>query len=308
MGERQPILAAARKVVATATTDPRYAHTSHLQIVVRGSLVVDEHLRGPLVADVFSVTKSVLATVLGVVAGRGLLPDVDSPVGAILPALRGKPHTWRHLLTMTRGARIEDVDELTALPGGQVARIAGAPQEHEPGSRFGYDDGAAHLLSAAACELLGESVADVTRRELFEPLGITQAEWRCDPDGIPFGYAHLSISADGLARIGRLWLSDGTWHGRQLLAPAYFAEFRRPQSAGGPPEGLPYGFLTWIGGESLLAGGWAGQHLLVVPSAGAVIVTTGFPNFRFGPPPADDLPPDWRPALDLIRAHVLPVL
>jgi CubicO group peptidase (beta-lactamase class C family) len=142
---------------------------------------------------------------------------------------------------------------------------------------------------------------------LFEPLGITQTDWRCDPDGIPFGYAHLSISADGLGRIGRLWLSDGTWHGRQLLAPEYFAEFRRPQSAGGPPEGLPYGFLTWIDGDALLAGGWAGQHVLVVPSAEAVIVTTGFPNFRSGPPPTNDLPPNWRPALELIREHVLPV-
>jgi hypothetical protein len=143
---------------------------------------------------------------------------------------------------------------------------------------------------------------------LFEPLGITDAEWLRDPDEIPFGYAHLRISADGLARIGRLWLSGGTWRGRRLLDARYFAELRRPQSAGGPPEGLPYGFFTWIDGDGLLAGGWAGQHLLVVPPARAVIVTTGFPNFRFGPPPADDLAPGWRPAVELVREHLLPLL
>ncbi|TDD24245.1 hypothetical protein E1218_16585 [Kribbella turkmenica] len=83
------VLAAAREVLAAATSDPPYARTSHLQVVVRGSVVVDEQLRGPSVSDVFSVTKSVLATVLGVVAARGLLPQLDSPVGGVLPALRG---------------------------------------------------------------------------------------------------------------------------------------------------------------------------------------------------------------------------
>jgi hypothetical protein len=38
------------------------------------------------------------------------------------------------------------------------------------------------------------------------------------------------------------------------------------------------------------------------------VVTTGHPNVRFGPPPGDDLPADWAPALDLVRRHLLPVL
>jgi hypothetical protein len=82
----------------------------------------------------------------------------------------------------------------------------------------------------------------------------------------------------------------------------------RAHTAGGPPEQLPYGFLTWIDGANLLAGGWAGQHLLVLPAAAAVVVTTGDPGFRLGPPPADDLPSDWLPALDLVRRHLLPAL
>ena len=58
--------------------DPRYAHTSHLHVRVRGRVVVDEHFTGPLAGDVFSVTKSVLATAVGVVAQLGLLPDLDA--------------------------------------------------------------------------------------------------------------------------------------------------------------------------------------------------------------------------------------
>jgi hypothetical protein len=46
----------------------------------------------------------------------------------------------------------------------------------------------------------------------------------------------------------------------------------------------------------------------VVVLPGAVVVTTGDPGFDPGPPPRDDLPADWRPALDLVREHLLPVL
>ncbi|HEY6744829.1 MAG TPA: hypothetical protein VI357_03840, partial [Mycobacteriales bacterium] len=96
--------------------------------------------------------------------------------------------------------------------------------------------------------------------------------------------------------------------GRALADPAFVAEMVRPHSAGGPPEDRPYGFLTWVAPDHFFAGGWAGQHVVVVPGARAVVVVTGDPRFRLGPPPADELPPDWRPALDLVRAHLLPVL
>ena len=92
------------------------------------------------------------------------------------------------------------------------------------------------------------------------------------------------------------------------MDPAYLGVMLSRQSAGGAPEELPYGFLTWIDADGWLAGGWAGQHVLVLPAASAVVVTTGDPGFRFGPPPTDDLPGGWRPGLDLVRRHIVPAL
>lgn len=277
-------------------------------------MVVDEHLRGPSANDVFSVTKSVLATTLGVLAAHGGLPGLDVPVSRVLPEVLGtpaEPHTWRHLLTMTRGAETGgawDVDEITALQGGQVAHIAAAPQRTAPGASFAYDNGASHLLAAAASSILGEPVSEYADRELFAPLGFHGARWTCDPDGTPFGYGHLHLRAVDLARLGQLWLDGGRHQGHQLVDPGFFAQMTRPHSSGGPPEELPYGFLTWLDGSTLIAGGWAGQHLVVMPHAAAVIVITGDPRFDPGPPARDELPADWRPALDLVRRHLLPVL
>ena len=308
MPEADLIRAACHRIGDRIGTDPRYAHTSHLRVLRHGVPVFDEHYRGPAVADVFSVTKTVVATVAGIAARRGLLPGLDEPLHLVLPELGDTPargQTWRHLLTMTRGAAVDgpwDIDAVTALPGGQVARVASAPALEPPGRTFRYDNGAAHLLSAGLARVLGQSVAGYAATELFAPLGITGATWLADPDGVSYGYAHLRLSAEALGRLGEFWRTGG----QPLLDPAFAAAMTTAQSAGGPPEDLPYGFGIWTGPDLLLAGGWAGQHVVVL--AGAVVVTTGDPRFDFGPPPHDELPPDWRPALELVRRHLLPVL
>ena len=125
---------------------------------------------------------------------------------------------------------------------------------------------------------------------------------------MPFGYAHLRLSADDLGRLGRLLLDGGQVEGRPLLEPGFLAAMTTPWTTGGPPEERAYGYQVWLDGDLVLAGGWAGQHLLVVPSADAVVVTTGDAGFDPGPPPTDAMPADWQPALTLVRRLLLPVL
>ena len=321
-GRDAGVRAACERVAALVASQPAYGHTSHLSVQVAGETVYDQHFRGPFVADVFSVTKTVVATVAGIARRDGLLPPLTDPVVDVLPELKGTPaagHTWRHLLTMTRGAAVDgpwDVDEVTALPGGQVRHLAQAPQLSRPGATFRYDNGAAHLVSAALSAVLGDSVAGYGERELFTPLGITDQRWLADPHGVSFGYGHLSLSATDLLRLGQLWLHQGRWGNRVIADPAFVREMTTRQSAGGGPEGMAYGYLTWVddGGSTVprargfLAGGWAGQHVVVLPAVPAVIVTTGDPQFSFGPPPHDQLRHGWRPALELVRQHIVPAV
>ena len=302
--------AACARVDERIRTEPAYSHTSHLLVEVGGQVVVDTHYRGPEVADVFSVTKSVLATLVGVAVQEGLVPDLDAPVGDLL-GLPLPGQTLRHLLTMTRGCATDgpfDVDAVMALPGGWLERIAAAPAFTAPGTAFRYDNGGAHLLAAALERLVGAPLVEYADRALFAPLGITDREWPRDPDGHHLGFGHLRLSAAALAALGGLWLQQGRRQGRQLLDPDYAAAMLTAHSPGGPPEQRPYGFLIWIDPAGPLAGGWAGQHVHAVPAADAVVVTTGDPGFDPGPPPTDRLAPGWRPAHDLVVEHVLPVL
>jgi CubicO group peptidase (beta-lactamase class C family) len=305
---------ACRLIDEAIRSEPAYAHTSHLLVEVGGELVFDRRYRGPRVADVFSVTKSVVATLCGIAVREGRLGDLDLPVGQVLPRLAGTPaaaHTVRQLLTMTRGAETDgpfEIDEVMALPTGWLDRIAAAPQLDPPGTRFRYDNGGAHLLGAALSAVVGMPMAGYAEPRLFEPLGITGWRWPRDPDGYHYGAGHLRLAAADLSKLGRLWLDGGRWRGRQLLDPVFAADMATAHNGGGPPEDRPYGYLLWVAPDHLFAAGWAGQLVAAVPAAQAVVVVTGDPRFDPGPPPTDQLQPGWRPAAELVAAHLLPAL
>ena len=271
-----PVPDACRLVDQAIRGQSAYAHTSHFRVEVDGQAVFDRHYRGPRVADVFSVTKSVVATLAGIAVAEGRLDDLDLPVGRALPSLAGTPaagQTLRQLLTMTRGAETEgpfEIDEVMARPDGWLERIAAAPQLDPPGSRFRYDNGGAHLLGAALSALVGMPLSAYAEGRLFGPLGIGEWHWPLDP-----GFA---------------------------------AEMATAHNRGGPPEDHPYGYLLWVAPDRVFAAGWAGQLVAAVPAARAVVVVTGDPRFDPGPPPTDQLGPGWRPAGELVTEHLLPAL
>lgn len=304
---------ACRRIDTAIRQQPEVAHTSHFLVVVDGDVVIDEHYHGPQVADIFSVTKSVTATLLGIAIAEGRLESLDCPLTEFL-CVKGLPsadHTLRHLLTMTRGSQADgdyEIDAVMARPAGWLEHIASAPQLDPPGARFRYDNGASHLLGAAIATVVGMSLADYASSRLFAPLGIRSWDWPRDPDGLPLGFAHLRLAAGDLAKLGKLWLDAGAWCGEQLVEANFARQMTIASSSGGPPEMCSYGYQLWVDDDTFFAGGWAGQHVIIVPWAQAVIVVTGDPQFEPGPPPTDRLAPDWRPARDLILRHLLPEL
>jgi CubicO group peptidase (beta-lactamase class C family) len=132
------------------------------------------------------------------------------------------------------------------LPSGWLERMAAAPRIVAPGTRFQYDDGAAHLFGAALATLVGTSLSEYAAAELFEPLGVQEWHWPRDPDGLDYGFGHLRLSAADLGALGRLWTDHGVWEGERLVDPEFAARMVSPHSAGGWPEERPYGYFIWI--------------------------------------------------------------
>jgi CubicO group peptidase (beta-lactamase class C family) len=303
------VRSAAEGIVGEVSRDPVFCRTSHVRVVMDGRVIFDRHLRGPRAGDVFSVTKSVLATLVGAAVTDGLLADLDAPLDDLLAA-RGTASAglcWRDLLTMRRGAAVLDSDDVMAHPHGWLDRWRSCPRLERPGRTFRYDDGAAYLLAAALHRVTGD-LGNYADRRLFGPLGVGPVRWLRGPEGFVHGAAHLQLTAEAMGRLGMLWLDGGRAGSTVVVDPDYLAEMLTPSSTGGPPENVAFGFLTWLAEGYWFAGGWAGQHIVCVPGSRAVVVVTGDPEFTHGPPRSDAMPSGWRPTLDLVRARLLPLL
>src|SRR3954463_15804006 len=131
------LLRACEQVLERIETNDAYERTSGLLVEVGGQVRFAIDRRGPAVADVFEVTTAVTATLVGIALAEGHIPDLDKPA-------HPSPHSWRQLLTMTRGCATDGdwaVDEVMTWPGSWVAHWLAAPEVSAPGKKFRYDDG-----------------------------------------------------------------------------------------------------------------------------------------------------------------------
>ena len=90
----------------------------------------------------------------------------------------------------------------------------------------------------------------------------------------------MYLRAEDLAKIGELFLCRGSWHGVEVVPPAWVDESVRPRTEA--TEGYRYGYQWWLyphgvpATDAWAARGFGGQRLLVFPEAELVIVTTAW--------------------------------
>ena len=264
-----------------------------------------------------SVTKSVVATLIGIVIDRGLLEGVDVPVVEVLAeaapdsidALKASM-TVEDLLTMQSGLECRDSSRyrwegLDEWQTGEdwAANILAIPMAAEPGTRFEYCNGVSYLLSAVISQSTGMTAAEFATETLFGPLGISEVIWPSSPEGISVGYAMLELLPTDMAKIGQLYLQGGTWDGEQVVSSQWIDAATTDHHPNATPG---YGYQWWVEStEWIVARGFGGQYIFLIPSLDTVVVfTAGLPMNRANLPhrlvtkyilaatQPDPLPPD----------------
>jgi len=214
-------------------------------LIIRDGRIVHERYTAPTTAATahltWSVSKSVLATLLGVAQGEGRFQLQDA-VSRFYPPMRAHPGVrMADLLHWASGLAWQEDYEYAPLKSSVVAMLytrgradmaaytAARGTSASPGQRFLYSSGDSNLLAAALRGMLDAGqYPDYPWQALFTPLGIDSAVWERDRAGTYVGSSYLYLSTRDLARIGLLMQRDGRWQGRQLLPKAWVAFNRTP--------------------------------------------------------------------------------
>jgi CubicO group peptidase (beta-lactamase class C family) len=256
----------------------------HSLLIIRNGYLVSETYYGSYDAetehDLWSVTKSVIATLVGIAQGRGDIGDVHTPIVKLLPG-KVDPQkgaiTLEHLLTMTSGLGwVESDPTFSVLYRSRdwVEFLLDLPMARKAGAAFSYCSGCSHLLSAIVAKGTGENPEAVARRDLFGPLGIRDYQWETDPSGLPIGGWGLRLTPRDMAKLGFLYLHQGQWEGKQILPADWVAAATSKHTNTDGELGYGYQWWTYPRWGAYAALGRDGQTIWVAPEYDLIVVTT----------------------------------
>jgi CubicO group peptidase (beta-lactamase class C family) len=241
--------------------------------------------------DVRSVTKSVMATLIGIAIDKGYIPSENQTIGDYIRLLIGSIDSnkarikLRDVLSMSSGLAVDELvypQEYSNWfnAANQVFYTFYRPLGSQPGQTFKYNSGAAHLTSAILTEVIGMSTFKFARQYLFQPLGIEDHSWETDKQGNYNGGAGLTLTPYDMLKLGQLYLNKGIYNGVRVVSEEWIkkATTFKITTNGIEPFGPSYGYFWWLGSTKLhgyyFANGWGGQFIFVVPDLNLIVVAT----------------------------------
>ena len=271
-------------------------------VAYRGSMVAEEYFGGMGIDSrhlVFSVSKSLLAAVVGALHGDGVI-ELEAPVTAFVPALAHCGYagaTVRNLLDMRSGIAFSDdyldpgaeIHALEQAVGWQPRTSAGVPstlydylltlqRKSAPGGPFAYRSCDTDVLGWICEVVAGQRIPELMSQLLWSRIGARRdASIGVDAAGTGFFDGGVSACLTDMIRFGSLFLRDGvSLTDQQVLPAAWVADTLQ----GGPdsrqafaacPDNtdLPGGMYRnqmWIpypGSDVVLCLGMCGQMIYV---------------------------------------------
>jgi CubicO group peptidase (beta-lactamase class C family) len=229
-------------------------------IIIRHGYIVAEWGDTRRVDMTFSVAKSYLSTVAGLAFDRGMIKELDEPVGKTVTdggysSAHNAPITWRMHLNQTS----EWEGELWGKPDRADRRAGYDRTLRAPGTFWEYNDVRVNRLALSLLRVWNRPLPEVLKREIMDPIGASATwEWHGYSTSMTTqgGRQVESVSGGGHwgggvwattrdhARFGLLLLRRGHWRDRQLLSERWVTLATSPT-----PIRPNYGFLWWLNSE-----------------------------------------------------------
>jgi CubicO group peptidase (beta-lactamase class C family) len=233
------------------------AGSSNCLVVTRDGRIAGEwYFRGTNASsaqDVYSATKSITSTLVGIAQDDGKL-RVDDPASKWITEWQGTPSaavTVRDLLSNDSGRQwspaIDYRDLLRASDRTAFAIALG--QAEPPGTVWAYNNSAIQTLQRVLQRATGEDVVAYAKQRLFDPLGMTDTTMTRDRAGNAQMFEGVHSTCRDMARFGTLMLDGGRWGDRQIVSGAWV---RAATGAPSQPLNAGYGYLWWLNHEGAI--------------------------------------------------------
>ena len=272
--------------------------TNLLKLFANAFIRLMPFMRSPLsdfhgeLKNVRSVTKTITSLLAGMVFGNDILSRLDDPIRNYFPEIPvDDPKAaiqLRHLLSNTSGLpTIDDLSSMRKLLSTKnwLQTILQYPLQDQPGHSSIYSSANFHLTTCLLERVLGSSLLQFAQEHLFQPLGISEIFWECDPQGVPFGGSDLYLKPEDMLSIGKLCLGNGKWDERRIVPGAWLSLATQPVIR--VDEKDQYGYGWWVDYtyelthlHSFSACGVGGQRIIIVPDKKAIAVTTSLTSLH----------------------------
>jgi CubicO group peptidase (beta-lactamase class C family) len=237
--------------------------------------------------NIKSASKLVVAALVGMAIGRGVLEGTDQRIAPLLAAdLPRDPDPRLEQITIGQLLSIQAGLQSTSGPGygawvgsrNWVRAALAQPFVEEPGGRMVYSTGSMHLLSAILTRQARSPTLELARRWLGPLPGFAIAAWMRDPQGIHFGGNEMAVTPRALLAFGELYRNGGvTPSGERLLPAAWIAQswaVRTRSRFTGDGYGYAWFHRREAGQDVHYGWGYGGQMLYVVPGLGLTVAMT----------------------------------
>jgi CubicO group peptidase (beta-lactamase class C family) len=262
-------------------------------IILKGGRIVAEWGDTDRIDMTYSVAKSYLATVAGLAFDRGLIRDLDEPVGATVKdggfdSPHNAPITWRMLLTQSS----EWEGTLFDKPDVADRRLGYDRALQAPGTLYEYNDVRVNRTALALLRLFERPLPEVLAEGIMTPIGAGRWNW--------YGYENSFVDVNGRriqsvsggshwgggfwattrdhARFGLLMARRGVWGEQRLLSERWVDLATTPSALN-----AQYGFLWWLNTparpsyraatpQSFFARGAGGNTIWICPEHDLVVV------------------------------------
>lgn len=237
----------------------------------------------------FSMAKSVTSILIGSALDEGLIKSEQEPVTNYIPELKEKGFeqvTIKHLLQMTSGIKFNEgytnpfAEVATFYYGTNLRKaISKMTLKRKPGLQFEYVSGNTQLLGLILERAIKtKTITQYLQEKLWQPLGMEyEASWSIDrkKNGLEKTFCCINARARDFAKIGRLYLNNGTWNGNQIVSKNWVKESTAVDTTNG--SAWYYQNQWWLPSKNgdFMAAGILGQYVYVNPAKNMIIVRLG---------------------------------